>query len=324
MAQNFSMLWPSYEDHLLEMMQFLLNSNEYGDVTLVCEDKKLFTAHKVILCASSKMFKTLLSKNSEENLLIYFDGIQSHQMKSILHYIYLGQTELDEENFITFMKLAKSLELEVVDEFNQYLELLSNKKDSLKENIFQKIEDTEDSEFPVNFASHEINVDLESFIMNYVNSGQREKRRKRNKIIKERSDINCAQCGKQYLNSRNLKRHIEVSHDKVKYKCPHCEKEYGEESKVKRHVLTIHESVKYSCDQCDNKYTQQYHLREHILIKHEGVAYPCHLYKYNAPSTQNLRKHTESVHEGIRHPCLKCPKSFSTKGTLQKHEKDCH
>ena len=46
---NFS--WYTYSDHLKQMMQTLIHDESFTGMTLVCDDKTKFKAHKFILCA---------------------------------------------------------------------------------------------------------------------------------------------------------------------------------------------------------------------------------------------------------------------------------
>ena len=45
--------WYTFNDHLKEMMQNLMQSHESADVTLVCEDKTKFKAHQFVLNVKS-------------------------------------------------------------------------------------------------------------------------------------------------------------------------------------------------------------------------------------------------------------------------------
>ena len=49
--------WNTYSDHLREMLHQMKKSNEFTDVTLVCDDMRQFQAHKVVLSACSSVFK---------------------------------------------------------------------------------------------------------------------------------------------------------------------------------------------------------------------------------------------------------------------------
>ena len=47
----YDLNWHTYSDHLQELMKHLMQSNESADVTLVCDDKTKFKAHKFVLNA---------------------------------------------------------------------------------------------------------------------------------------------------------------------------------------------------------------------------------------------------------------------------------
>ena len=61
--EKFNLKWHTYTDHLREILKDMMCSNELTDVTLVSEDKKKFKAHKVVLSASSSVFKSIISDN---------------------------------------------------------------------------------------------------------------------------------------------------------------------------------------------------------------------------------------------------------------------
>ena len=88
---QFNLNWHSYNDHLKEMMHNLLLSHESSDVTLVCEDKTKFKAHKFVLNACSPVFNSIISDLPQKDPVIYLRGIQAPEMKSILQFMYLGQ-----------------------------------------------------------------------------------------------------------------------------------------------------------------------------------------------------------------------------------------
>ena len=51
--EQLNLNWHTYSEHLKEMMVNLLYSNKSSDVTLVCNDKTKFKAHKFVLRACS-------------------------------------------------------------------------------------------------------------------------------------------------------------------------------------------------------------------------------------------------------------------------------
>ena len=55
----------------------------------------------------------------------------------------------------------------------------------------------------------------------------------------------CKQCDKTFSCIRNVRRHIETVHKKLKkFKCDACEQTFGHNGDLKRHVETIHMKLK--------------------------------------------------------------------------------
>ena len=59
-SEQFNLNWHTYDEHLKELMQGLLESSKSSDVTLVCEDKTKFKAHKFVLIACSPVFQSII------------------------------------------------------------------------------------------------------------------------------------------------------------------------------------------------------------------------------------------------------------------------
>ena len=69
MAQEqFNLNWHTYSDHLQEMMQNLMQSNNFTDVTLVSEDKTRFKAHKFVLSNCSPVFESMITDLPQKEL----------------------------------------------------------------------------------------------------------------------------------------------------------------------------------------------------------------------------------------------------------------
>ena len=65
--EKYNLNWHTYSDHLREMLHEMMKSNELTDVTLVCDDKRHFKAHKIILSAWSSAFKEIFNFNTNNN-----------------------------------------------------------------------------------------------------------------------------------------------------------------------------------------------------------------------------------------------------------------
>ena len=111
MTKKLNLIWETYNDHLQSMLNDMRSSNELTDVTLVSEDREQFKAHRVVLHASSPVFKSMNSNTSLSSTYIYMRGIQSYEIEPILQFIYLGQAKVSKDRLKEFLRVAKSLEL---------------------------------------------------------------------------------------------------------------------------------------------------------------------------------------------------------------------
>ena len=117
---QFNLNWHSYNDHLKEMMHNLLLSHESSDVTLVCEDKTKFKAHKFVLNACSPVFQSIINELAYKDPVIYLRGVAAQEMKSILQFMYFGQATLFQDRFNDFLNVAKSLEIKEISKDLNY------------------------------------------------------------------------------------------------------------------------------------------------------------------------------------------------------------
>ena len=107
--EKYNLNWHTYSDHLRDMLHDMMKSDELTDVTLVCDDKTTFKAHKVVLSACSSVFKSIISHIPQNNSVIYLRGIQHQEMESILEFMYLGVTNLDQQRKNYFLDVADTI-----------------------------------------------------------------------------------------------------------------------------------------------------------------------------------------------------------------------
>merc|ERR1712098_523553 len=101
--EKLDLTWFTYTDHLREMLHDMMTATEMTDVTIVSEDKKQFKAHKVVLSACSPVFKSIFNDSHMSNSSLFLRGIQSHELDSILQFVYLGKATFDQERMSEFM-----------------------------------------------------------------------------------------------------------------------------------------------------------------------------------------------------------------------------
>merc|ERR1712133_247137 len=159
--------WHTYSDHLRDMLYEMRESDQLTDVTLVCDDKMQFKAHKIVLSACSPVFKSIINDLSQNSSVIYLRGIQHQEMESILEFIYLGAATFSVERMGAFLEVAKDLEIkEICKTVDSYAPTEETEKSINEENTEQVL--TEETEKSI----HSYNLDApieetEKFIDSY-------------------------------------------------------------------------------------------------------------------------------------------------------------
>ena len=112
--EKYELLWHTYSDHLREMLHELHTSEELMDITLVCDDKRILKAHKIVLSACSSVFQSIIHDLPPNSSVIYLRGIQHQEMESILEFMYLGVATFYQERMNEFLNVAKNLDIKEI------------------------------------------------------------------------------------------------------------------------------------------------------------------------------------------------------------------
>ena len=112
MSEKLCLQWNDFNENVSSSFGKLRYDKEFTDVTLACEDGQQMEAHRLILTASSPVFFKILQKTKHPHPLIYFKGFHSHDLESILDFLYFGEANVDQENLDSFLAVAEELKLE--------------------------------------------------------------------------------------------------------------------------------------------------------------------------------------------------------------------
>ena len=112
MDENFYLRWNDFQSNVPKYFQKLRNENDFFDVTLVSDDQKQISAHKVVLSSCSEYFKNILKQNKHPHPLLCLEGINFKDLNNILDYIYHGEIKLYQRDLHSFIAIAERLKLE--------------------------------------------------------------------------------------------------------------------------------------------------------------------------------------------------------------------
>ena len=128
-----------YTSSSSQLTTFLKNLNEYLDSGTYCDLTLIvgcerFPCHRIILASSSPYFQALLTHTFKENNLnsIELRDIEPQIFSALLHYIYSGQIQLDENNVQELLIASDMFQLDEVAKFCcHYLSVSLNENNAL-------------------------------------------------------------------------------------------------------------------------------------------------------------------------------------------------
>ena len=100
MSEKLCLQWNDFKENAVNTFGTLREDKDFTDVTIVCEDGKQVDAHKVILANSSPFFQNILRKNKHIHPLIYMKGVKSDDLLAVIDFLYCGETNIYQENFL--------------------------------------------------------------------------------------------------------------------------------------------------------------------------------------------------------------------------------
>ena len=232
MSEKFSLKWNDYQSNWNRALAELHNQTDLSDVTLICDDKVKFSAHKIILSACSSMFKYIFKDTTHANPLLYLGGVSSVNLGFMLHYMYHGEVSLFQEQLDSFLESAQKLEVEGLlatdnkDEINE-------EKNSIQDEVIPE-ETYDDFKYQQDEEKQVVKIDQ---TVNYVTRRQQSKSyptdltkfdvgsctpeeiedKIRNLYEKKDGVFRCLACG--YTTNHKIKRHIEVHFEGLSYPC---------------------------------------------------------------------------------------------------------
>ena len=256
MSEKFCLKWNDFHSNVSKSFGLFRNEDYLHDVTLVSDDHKQVSAHKLVLLACSEYFKEIFKQNSKPNAhpLICLDGIKSDDLKNIMDYIYDGEVQIFQEHLDHFLSIAQRFKLEGLLENNDGSpkdESVFNAMSNDDRNIADEVSSSYLLQIPNSTYSDEPIVrrevakedkvivpistedfsDVENAVNQYIERGTDGIRR-------------CTLCGKPEKNGvlKNLKNHIETHLEGLSFPCQLCGKTFRSRNAYNKHKHYVHKT----------------------------------------------------------------------------------
>ena len=111
MTEKFLLNWTKFHDNISESYKELREDSNFSDVTLACDGNQQFKVHKLIIAASSQIFKEILISYNNSRPLIYLRGITPSDLNAIIDFIYFGEANVYQEDLDRFLALAEEFKV---------------------------------------------------------------------------------------------------------------------------------------------------------------------------------------------------------------------
>ena len=245
--EKFCLKWNDFQTNVSKTFSSLRQEEHLFDVTLVSDDEQHIAAHKLVLSASSQLFKTMLKKASHSNPLIFLNGFRSHDLSLIMDYIYQGEVQILQSDLDSFLDVAQQLKIEG---------LIGGEENSSNENTIKAdVEDIESN------YSNDHNIEKTAAVF----EDPREKLPKTKTPRAERTVASvssssyvdakaavddivekteegwmCKVCGKT-TKTLDIRRHAEIHIEGLSFDCQLCDKTFRSRNSLKLHRHRHHQ-----------------------------------------------------------------------------------
>ncbi|KRT86926.1 BTB domain-containing protein [Oryctes borbonicus] len=267
--EKYALNWNSHADHLKLAFTQILEANDFVDVTLSCEGKKV-KAHRVILSACSAYFYDILKDNPCTHPIVALRDIKYSNMNYLLKFMYCGEVQVPTEHFSSFLQTAELLQISglsgyksatktesklnhesatLVSEKNKSIPLKpsdsTNKRKNLDENDHvQEKRRKDNSEPDENISGSEPKDDTE--IKNIVKPISVESIPNIQKLLNDNTylskdtnpECECPVCAEKFSAMYLLKQHMSFHIGETK--CQICAKVLSRIDLLKKHLSLVH------------------------------------------------------------------------------------
>ena len=285
-CESYNLNWAEFTSYTSKTFNDLLHNEDFADVTLVCDDDESIKAHKVILSACSPFFNRILRKNHHNHPLIYLSDVNLNELKAIVNFIYLGQTNVEQDNLQRFLKVAAKFQVRgLTDNKTEEQTVTTPSKEAnkspkkipglnkTKQSIIQTPELQDNSMIThesqpnsSNISSGDIKIEAEPVEGDPVS------------IFDDNDDLD---------NVDNFDS-IDTSQFAIENMMS-----------LAPTIVSADGDKMYPCDQCDYKATYACNLTSHKRTVHQGLYYSCNLCPYKSSRKDRLNKHYVSKHNNF-------------------------
>ncbi|KAB7500833.1 Protein tramtrack, beta isoform [Armadillidium nasatum] len=126
---NLCVKWETQSSAFLENISKIHLQERFSDATIICQGR-YFSVHRIVLSSCSLYFEEIFEKIKSQHPVVVFTDIEPFKMELLLNFMYQGEAEVEQENFLSFMKTGEALKIKgiSVNDVYTYNNSVFNKK----------------------------------------------------------------------------------------------------------------------------------------------------------------------------------------------------
>ncbi|XP_040572913.1 uncharacterized protein [Lepeophtheirus salmonis] len=205
--ERLCLRWNEYESNFKQGFSDLRQNEELFDVTLI-SGSKIIKAHKVILCACSPKFRSIIGSAPIQTYpLIYLRGINFYYLELLLSFMYYGEVSVGQDELDDFISIAQEFQIKGLSNYStprKRCESQPSTSSNFSTDITQyPSHDSHDS----SFVSHDIN----DFLAKSVPNMEKEECN----ILEQSNTIEFTENASEQMETNNDSRNISIVRDDI-------------------------------------------------------------------------------------------------------------
>ena len=303
-SEKFCLKWNDFTENISGSFKELRKDLDFCDVTLVSDDNQPIEAHKVILAASSPIFKDMLRSNKHSHPMIFMRGVKMADLAAVVDFMYHGETNIFQENIDNFLGLAQELKLKGLSGENSSQGVLPEERiRSVEEKVESFVKSFDEDKLPYNFKTDEVLEEINE-VMNETSNIKKE-----NSVAHETS----------WKNEANFSNNSISSFSNVSWENDHI-------SKIDKSLALVPtEQIQKPVISVNADFDNLNQKMDSILERVNGI-WTCNICGKTSKGNnkKDMKRHAETHIEGVSYPCNQCGRTLRCSQALVMHMKISH
>ena len=238
---KFSLKSKCFESNISKTFSDVRREEDFFDVTLVSDDQQHIAAHKLVLSASSEIFRNILKKNTHSNPMIFLSGFNSKDLNVVLDYIYRGEVKLFQDDLENFLHVAQKLKIEgLIGKGPHYEDDVISEDEAVESHIKNELQDSIEHKIiktPRKTKTlREKNIVHPTALVNHQSSPIEDLKAVVDELFeKDGEQFICKTCGKVANRNSDIRKHVEIHIEGLSFECQFCGKSFRSRVILKQH-----------------------------------------------------------------------------------------